>query len=193
MVKHKFGVTSSTSKGEGHPIMYGAPQGALLFESFPDGGGYPKRFLEWVFDIMQVEEPAEVLHLCSGSVRSGWTVDIRSSVKPLVVADVRHLPFRDNTFNFVLADPPYDKSYAQNLYGVGSCYPKPGEVLKEAARVVRPGGLIGLLHFIVPVTRRPLKIVKVYGITTGNGTAIRAWTLLRKILPDEQVTFRNGT
>lgn len=178
--KHWFGAYSSKSKGKGHPIMYGLPKEAILFNPFPEGGGYPKRFLEWAFKVMNVNNPQEVLHLCSGSVCSGVTVDIRSSVKPKIIADVRALPFRDNSFNFILADPPYGETYAENLYHTGKYYPKPGEILREASRILKPGGFIGLLHFIVPMPRHPLKIVGVYGITTGSGYAIRAWTLLRK-------------
>ncbi len=59
-------------------------------------------------------------------------------------------------------------------------YPKPGQLLREAARVLRPGGQVGILHFIVPLVRRPLKLLGVWRITTGAGYAIRAWSLFRK-------------
>lgn len=191
-MRHKFGVVSSTSKGEGHPIMYGKPQPVTWFDAFPDGGGYPKRFLEWALSEMNCDDPASVLHLCSGSVRVGITVDIRPEVRPTLVADARSVPLPDESFNYILIDPPYSETYADNLYGIGKSYPKPGELLKEAARLCKVGGLIGLLHFIVPVTRKPLKIRKVYGITTGNGTAIRAWSLLEKV-DVNAARWRNGT
>jgi hypothetical protein len=79
-----------------------------------------------------------------------------------------------------MADPPYADTYAENLYGVGAHYPRPGEIVREATRLLQPGGMFGLLHFIVPMVRRPLSIVRVYGVTTGSGYAIRAWTLMRK-------------
>lgn len=192
MPKHNFGTTSTSSKGQGHPIMYGSPQPALWFDAFPDGGGYPKRFLEWAMTEMSCTDPTSVLHLCSGSVRIGTTVDIRPEMNPTIVADARNVPLQNGTFDFIMIDPPYSETYAENLYGVGKLYPKPGELLKEAARLCKVGGLIGLLHFIVPVTRKPLKIRRVYGITTGNGTAIRAWTLLEKVNEDA-ARWRNGT
>lgn len=190
--KHWFGTSSSSSKRQGHPIMYGAPQPVHMFDSFPDGGGYPKRFLEWAYREMRVDDPRCVLHLCSGSVRHGYTIDARESVQPLIVADVRHLPIRSESFQWILADPPYAADYAKNLYHTEAVYPTPGEILKECARVCVTGGLIGLLHFIVPMTRKPLKIKRVFGITTGNGSAIRAWTLPEKVDP-ESVRWRNGT
>lgn len=192
MAKHWFGTSSSASKGEGHPIMYGKPQPAVMFDAFPDGGGYPKGFMEWAMEQMGCDDPDSVLHLCSGSVRCGMTVDIRPETNPSIVADARHVPLPDESFDYIMIDPPYSETYADNLYGTGESYPKPGELIKEASRLLRIGGKIGLLHFIVPVTRKPIKIRGVFGVTTGNGTAIRAWTLMEKVRLDE-AHWRNGT
>lgn len=190
-MKHNFGASSRSSKGEGHPIMYGKPQPAVLFEAFPEGGGYPKGFLEWAFGIMEVKDSEKVLHLCSGSVKSGITVDIRAEKNPTICADCRNVPLPDSSVDFILADPPYDENYARTMYNTEASYPKPGQILKEAARLLRVGGKVGLLHFIVPMTRKPLKIRGIYGITTGNGTAIRAWTLCEKV-DVESYRWRNG-
>ena len=150
------------------------------FEPFPDGGGYPHGFLEWAYKIMGVTDAAKVLHLCSGSVQTGVRVDIRAKLKPDIVADCRNVPLPDESFNWILADPPYSEDYATNLYGVGEHYPKPGAIAREACRLLKPGGLFGLMHFQVPMLRKPMRLVGVYGITTGAGYAIRAWTLARK-------------
>lgn len=178
--RHWFGPSSKSSKGTGHPVMFGEPRQTEHFEPYADGGGYPKGFLEWAYDLMRVTDAANVLHLCSGSVTSGITVDIRPERNPAIVADRRNVPLPDESFDWILADPPYSENYATNLYGTGEHYPKPGEIAREAARLLKPGGLFGLLHFQVPMVRKPLRIVNVYGITTGAGYAIRAWTLLRK-------------
>jgi hypothetical protein len=165
--------------------MYGKPKPAVMFGDFPEGGGYPKGFLEWAFDIMGVSNQDAVLHLCSGSVRVGVTVDIRPECHPNIVADCRRTGLPSESFDFILADPPYAEDYAKNLYGTGRDYPKPGEILREAARLLRPQGRVGILHFIVPMTRRPLKMLGVWGITTGAGYAIRAWSLFEKHAPNE--------
>jgi SAM-dependent methyltransferase len=160
--------------------MFGKPKEAEGFDPFPEGGGYPKRFLEWAYDLMGVTDPATVLHLCGGSVNHGITVDIRPEKNPTIVADCRNVPLPDESFDFILADPPYSEDYATNLYGTGANYPKPGQIAKEACRLLRPGGKFGFLHFQVPMTRKPLRILGVYGVTTGCGYAIRAWTLMEK-------------
>jgi len=177
---HWFGPKHKSSLGKGHPVMYGKPKPALHFEDFPEGGGYPKGFVEWAYELMGVTDPSKVLHLCSGSMVTGVRVDIRANTNPDIVADCRAVPLPDESFDWILADPPYSEDYATNLYGTRDSYPKPGQIAKEAARLLRPGGKFGLLHFQVPMIRKPLKMLGVYGITTGAGYAIRAWTLCEK-------------
>ena len=177
---HSFGPSSKSSTGSGHPVMYGKPKPAVHFERFEDGGGYPKGFIEWACDMMGCDDPSTILHLCSGSVVTGTRVDIRPEMNPDIVADCRCVPLPDESFDFILADPPYSVEYAENLYGTHDNYPKPGQIMREACRLLRPGGKVGLLHFLVPMIRRPLKILGVHGVTTGCGYAIRAWSLCRK-------------
>ena len=51
-----------------------------------------------------------VLHVCCGMSKVGnIRVDIDRSVKPDIIADVDHLPFRPGTFDVVICDPPFKK------------------------------------------------------------------------------------
>jgi SAM-dependent methyltransferase len=179
-VKHSFGAYSDSSKGEGHPVMFGTPPVARHFDPFPDGGGYPKGFIEFAMKEMGCTDASTILHLCSGSMVTGVRVDIRPERKPDIVADCRNVPLPDESFDFIMADPPYSEEYARNLYGTEKHYPAPGAIAKEACRLLRPGGKFGLLHFQVPMLRKPMEIVRVYGVSTGAGYAIRAWTLCEK-------------
>lgn len=191
VTRHGFGAGSGSggnqSPGKGHPIMYGRPQPAVHFEAFPDGGGYPKGFVEWALAEMGCTDPSEVLHLCSGSMVSGVRVDIRPEMNPDIVADCRHVPLPDRSFRYILADPPYSEEYARDLYGVGEHYPRPGQIVREACRLLVPGGRFGLLHFQVPMGHKPMRIERVYGVTTGSGYAIRAWTLMEKQHVNEEL------
>lgn len=179
MNKHSFGPHSKPSKGKGHPIMFGFKE-AEHFDPFPDGGGYPKNFLIRAFETLGVTDPDKVLHLCSGSMRSGCTVDIRAEVGPDIIADCRDVPLPDESVDWIMSDPPYSKEYANNLYGTGDSYPLPGQILKESCRLLKPGGRVGILHFQVPMSRKPLRLVGVWGITTGAGYNIRAWSVFEK-------------
>lgn len=179
VTKHWFGPQSESAKGAGHPVMFGF-EPSIDFEPFPDGGGYPIGFLDRAYRLMKVSDPDTVLHLCSGSMVRGVRVDVRASRRPTVIADARHTPFRDESFAAILIDPPYSEDYAANLYGTGDVYPSPGALMNEACRLLKPGGRVGMLHFQVPMIRKPLELIRVYGITTGLGYAIRAFTVCEK-------------
>jgi SAM-dependent methyltransferase len=166
-------------QGQGHPVLFGFSP-AMVFDAHPDGGGYPIGFLDRAYSTLLVTAPDKVLHLCSGSMRVGVRVDIRPEMQPDIVADCRAVPLPDESFDWIMADPPYSEEYAENLYGTRADYPKPGQILKEAARLLRPGGRVGLLHFQVPMHRPPLRMVGVWGVSTGAGYAIRAWTVFEK-------------
>ena len=178
-MKHWFGPNSCKSKGNGHPIMFGKNP-SLDFGAFKDGGGYPLRFMSFAYNVLGVTDPDKVVHLCSGSVTRGIRIDIRPEVNPTIVADCRKVPLSDGSCDWIMADPPYSREYAKNLYGTELFYPTPNEILKEASRLLRIGGRIGLLHFQVPMFRKPLNLIQVYGITTGLGYNIRAWSVLEK-------------
>ena len=180
MKKHWFGPYGGTSRGEGHPIMFGDPMPSVDFDSFPDGGGYPKGFVEWALKKMHYDGAETVLHLCSGSMRSGLTIDIRQSCQPSIMADARRTPIQSESQRFILCDPPYSQEYAENLYATAEDYPSPSSLLGEAARILKDGGLFGLLHFQVPMVRKPMQLLGVWGVTTGSGYASRAWSLLKK-------------
>lgn len=179
MTAHWFGPGGAKAKGAGHPLLFQFDP-AADFEDWPDGGGYPKRFMQLAYGTLGVTDPNRVLHLCSGSVRVGITVDIRAETNPRIVADCRNVPLPDESQDWIMADPPYSKEYARNLYGTEDSYPAPGQILLEACRLLKPFGRVGILHFMVPLVRKPLRLVRVYGITTGCGYAIRAWSVFEK-------------
>lgn len=152
------------------------PDGFAVFGRFPRG---------WLEEIVRLRllgdvRRDQILHVCSGTLSETekWTVDIRSQAKPRVIADGAALPFRDECFFAVLCDPPYSDQYARNLYGTEN--PRPSWLLREAARVVRPGGRVGILHVAVPFAPPACRLVRVYGVSTGVGFRIRAFTVYER-------------
>lgn len=109
-------------------------------------GCYPMYFEKKLPEILETEN---YIHLFSGMATTGTRVDISGEVTPSAIADVHALPFADNSFDGGMADPPYTKEFAENLYNTK--YPKWGEWTNELARVVKSGGRIGIMqNYIVP-------------------------------------------
>lgn len=163
----------------GHPAFFVAAP-AFELGRMPEGGGYPTGFFELACSLMDVTDPAAVLHLCSGSVRAPLTVDLREHLRPAVVADVRWLPFRPASVRWIMADPPYSEEHAEDLWGVGKKYPTPIVLLRECAEVLAPGGQVAFLHHLVPVLPAGLDRVGTWGVHTGPGYRIRALTVARR-------------
>jgi len=152
----------------------GEIDGYAIFGRFPKG---------WLHHVLRLQllgavSRNDVLHVCSGTLTERWTVDLRAEAHPRVIADGRSLPFRDASFPAVLIDPPYSDQYACNLYGTEN--PAPSRLLREAARVVQPGGRIGLLHVAVPFAPPGCRVLNVYGVSTGVGFRIRAFTVYQR-------------
>jgi len=126
--------------------------------------------------------------LFSGSFKDGGgiTVDLKRGLDPTVVCNCEQLPFRDEFFDFVMLDPPYSKEEASNLYSLPYC--NMVKVMNEAARICASGGLVLLLHRMIPwhhpeetPHKKRLKIVAVIGVFTIAGyTNMRALSVWRK-------------
>jgi len=120
------------------------------------------------------------LHLFSGSTKYGVSVDRNVNANPTVVADFNHLPFYPNTFDAVLADPPYADHWQKQW---GGDLPQPKQILRAASRVVRRGGLIGILHIIVIPCYKEFNIerVAIHPILCGPNNVLRAFNVYRKL------------
>lgn len=142
-------------------------------------GMYPAALIRKVLPWLHCER-REVLHVCSGALPpgEGIRVDLRREARPDILADGRALPLADGSMAAVMLDPPYTPQYARDLYGVD--YPRPSHLLTEAARVVRPSGRIAFVHYLVPMPPPGCKVIKVLGLSTGLGFAMRAVTIYQR-------------
>ena len=164
----------------GHPVMFGDPQAAVELGYMPEGGGYPIGLVEFAGRVMGVTDYRRVVHLCSGSVRAPLTFDLRPETEARCLADVRHLPIRSSSVDWVMIDPPYSVEHAEDLWGLGAEYPTGTAIFREVERVLRPGGMAAYLHFLVPRLPAAMERIAVYGVTVGPGYRIRALTIARR-------------
>ena len=109
-------------------------------------GCYPLHFEKRIKDILGTKN---YIHLFSGMATTGIRVDINPSVNPNVIADVHALPFASNSFDGGMADPPYTKEFARDLYNCD--YPRWSLWTNELVRVVKSDSRVAIMqNYIVP-------------------------------------------
>lgn len=142
-------------------------------------GQYPPTFLKRALALFP--ESKDILHCPSGTVTGpGVTVDmISDEVRcPQIVAPADNIPLPDESFDLILSDPPYTKEDSKK-YG---CPPFPmGRWVKEAHRLLRTGGYLGMLHTYYPSYRRKEWSLRVLiAVVTGFCRATRMFSVLEK-------------
>lgn len=115
-------------------------------------GGFPLHFEKKLLRLLG--NPEEVLHPFGGMAEFGLRTDLlrdhpieRDDVRwrtPDALADAHALPFRSDTFDCVICDPPYSEEEARRLYNTPAVNFR--RYSEEAVRVVKPGGFVALYH-----------------------------------------------
>lgn len=140
----------------------------------------PGGLIERIFELCG--KPQLMLEPFGGTSHISITTDINRSVKPTILADAHNLPFKDKVFDLVFLDPPYEIKWYKSKYFPEMKKVKIYRVLSEAARTVKEGGYIALLHFLVPkhIDRDSFARFATIGITTGPNKRIRCLTIFRR-------------
>ncbi len=174
----------------GHVLTSGKPGIYKDMWALAPGGGYPGAFPRGFINRLKKTGwwGNKRLWMFSGSFKDagGTTVDIKPELGPDLVCNCENLELPDESYDFVCLDPPYSEEESSRLYGVP--YVNLVKAVNEAARVCSPGGLVLLLHRIIPsyhpndtVHFKRLKMIANVGVfKIGGYSNIFALTVWRK-------------
>ena len=143
---------------------------------------YPGRFMLNVRKYYPQVVSPKTLHMFSGASDFGITTDFRPETGADYICSFDAIPLPDNSVSNVIADPPYNDAWQSQDWKHDDC-PKPKHILREAQRLVRPGGLILILHIIIiPDYSEYIDIsrIGIHPILAGPNNAIRALNVFRK-------------
>lgn len=160
-------------------------------------GAYPGGFLERAKPLIGCgRKGAKVLHVCGGHARlypydpeflgygaaNDYTMDIDPETQPDLVADVTDpLQWPVSQFDGVLCDPPYTEADAAKYRLTSQEFPKPNKLLKLALQCVPVGGMVGMLHYIVPQPPPDVaKFIACIGVFVGYNNRMRAFSVFQR-------------
>jgi len=136
-------------------------------------GGMPLYCEEWLLSLAKqiIHKPdAAILNLFCGMNKYGFRVDLNPEVKPDLLCDAHKLTqyLNGETFDIVLADPPYSDEEAKQLYGTPKLNYK--KWTREADQVLNPGGLLIVYHKYIMPNPNPDKFSIAKRVFIGNRT-----------------------
>ena len=96
--------------------------------------------------------------------------------------------YKGKKFDIVVADPPYNKGFSSEWTEHADGLPKPKRIQREAAKVLKMGGLCMILHVIqVPAYKENgMKLHAIHPILVGANNAARTLTVTKKVMQFEE-------
>lgn len=140
-------------------------------------GCYPLHFEKKIPDLLKTQN---FIHAFSGMATIGHTVDINKDCNPKTVASIENLPFKNDSFDGAMADPPYNKEFARKLYNCD--YPKWEKWTEELVRVVKTGGRIAIMQNYVVPRLKGCKYERIIVIITRIKQFPKIITIQKKII-----------
>jgi hypothetical protein len=137
--------------------------------------GFPSRFWEY-FKRDFAPLGTKGLHLFGGSAPDWNRVDNDPTANPTFLQDAFDPPQTTEFYDVVLCDPPYTKKFSGD-WGVEQ--PSPKRVLDAARLWTHPGGLVALLHILVPARPKWSSREAIIGVLSGPHNVIRCLSVYR--------------
>lgn len=157
-------------------------------------GAYPSGFLERARALLGVTPMDSVLHVCGGRAReypakprgfgpNDKTLDLDASLQPDYVGRADWaIPLAHGTgWAALIADPPYTEDDADKYAPGRSAFPSANRILKNMLEVVRPGGRVGMLHYVLPQPPRDgVRFVACVGVIVGYNNRMRVFSVFER-------------
>jgi len=153
----------------------------LISEKIINLDGFLKRFKSAFKDFLP-KSNYDILHICAGRLpkEEGTTLDIDKKYDPDILSDAEDMSqLNDESFPWVIADPPYNENASQKYYGRPLL--KKSQMIREMTRVCKVNGFIALLDQYSPNSfPRCLKRIALIGVTSVPNTDMRIFTVWQK-------------
>jgi len=173
-------------------------------------GAYPNGFLERARALLGVTPLDPVLHVCGGMARQypakprgfgpndktlDLDADLSSDFVQAATDSLPQLPVPARTFGdlppvapiaiglwpALIADPPYTVDDAAHYTPGKSAFPSANLILKNMLAVVRPGGRVGMLHYVLPQPpREGVRFVACVGVIAGYNNRMRCFSVFER-------------
>jgi hypothetical protein len=165
-------------------------------------GAYPNGFLERARVLLGVSPCDAVLHVCAGRAReypakprgfgpNDRTLDLDAALEPdYVQAATDPLPdccygekgCTRGPWPALIADPPYTPEDAEKYAPGAHQFPSANQVLRKMLDVVRVGGRVGILHYVLPQPPKVgVKFVACIGVITGYNNRMRVFSVFERL------------
>lgn len=162
-------------------------------------GAYPNGFLERARALLGVTPEDRVLHVCGGAARqypakprgfgpNDKTLDLDESLCPDFVMNAEAgIPLYHGVHGFgwpaLIADPPYTEADAEHYVPGRQAFPSANKILRNMLDVVRPGGRVGMLHYVLPQPpREGVRFVACVGVIVGYNNRMRVFSVFEREL-----------
>lgn len=168
-------------------------------------GAYPNGFLERARALLGVTPFDAVLHVCGGMARAypakprgfgprDMTLDLDEALDPnFVQAATDPLPpcVHSHTchcsaapgggWKALIADPPYTEVDAEHYAPGRAAFPSANKILRNMLDVVRPGGRVGMLHYVLPQPpREGVRFVACIAVIVGYNNRMRCFSVFER-------------
>jgi hypothetical protein len=145
-------------------------------------GEFPPRFLDRLLSLYQDVYRERILHLFAGTVPAdSWIrVDANATRNPEVVGAIPSILsiFNEESFDLVVADPPYRSSDAERY---GFQMPNKPKTIHEVARLVPPGGFLCWLDEMTPIfSKADWEMIGLIFLWTGTNRRDRHLTIFKR-------------